>query len=168
MITGIQPAEAGDKPVYTLTYLSLSCSLASLVGQTSFSVFAQFKNTGSDTFKGYANIGVINESGRITPISTSHSIDLNPGYYYTGAFSYACTLSAPLNASDKILPIYSLDGTNWTVMAGAADALSLDYDVIVLSDCTSSVTPEVQHVNLEDMQRIGAQIMTLDEIKNHS
>lgn len=37
------------------------------------------------------------------------------------------------------------------------DALSLDYDVIVLSDCTSSVTPEVQHVNLEDMQRIGAQ-----------
>ena len=122
MITGIQPAEAGDKPVYTLTYLSLSCSLASLVGQTSFSVFAQFKNTGSDTFKGYANIGVINESGRITPISTSHSIDLNPGYYYTGAFSYACTLSAPLNASDKILPIYSLDGTNWTVMAGAADA----------------------------------------------
>ena len=48
------------------------------------------------------------------------------------------------------------------------DALSLDYDVIVLSDCTSSVTPQVQRANLEDMQRIGAQIMTLDEIKNHS
>ena len=47
------------------------------------------------------------------------------------------------------------------------DALSLDYDVVVLSDCTSSVTPEVQRTNLEDMQRIGAEIMTLDEIKNH-
>ena len=47
-------------------------------------------------------------------------------------------------------------------------ALSLDYDVVVLSDCTSSVTPQVQRANLEDMQRIGAQIMTLNEIKNHS
>ncbi len=46
------------------------------------------------------------------------------------------------------------------------DALSLDYDVVVLSNCTSSVTPEVQRANLEDMQRIGAQIMTLNEMKN--
>ena len=45
------------------------------------------------------------------------------------------------------------------------DALSLDYDVIVLSDCTSSVTEEVQHANLADMARIGARIMTVDELK---
>lgn len=122
MIMGIKPAEAGDKPVYALTYLSLSSSLASLVGQTSFSVSARFKNTGGDTFKGYANIGVINGDGRIMPISTSRSIDLPLGNSYKYAFSYACTLSAPLSASDKILPIYSLDDTNWTVMAGAADA----------------------------------------------
>lgn len=122
MIMGIKSAEAGDKPVYALTYLSLSSSLASLVGQTSFSVSARFKNTGGDTFKGYANIGVINGDGRIVPISTSRSIDLPLGHSYKDAFSYACTLSAPLSASDKILPIYSLDGTNWTVMAGAADA----------------------------------------------
>ena len=49
----------------------------------------------------------------------------------------------------------------------AYDGISLDYNVIAL-DCTSSVTPQVQRANLEDMQRIGAQIMTLDEIKNHS
>ena len=47
------------------------------------------------------------------------------------------------------------------------DALSLDYDVVVLSDCTSSVTPAVQTANLEDMQRIGTKIMTLEEYKNH-
>lgn len=40
------------------------------------------------------------------------------------------------------------------------DALSLDYDVIVLSDCTSSVSDAVQRANLEDMQRIGAKIIT--------
>lgn len=45
------------------------------------------------------------------------------------------------------------------------DALSLDYDVIVLSDCTSSVTEEVQRANLADMARIGARIMTADELK---
>lgn len=45
------------------------------------------------------------------------------------------------------------------------DALSLDYEVIVLSDCTSSVTADVQQANLADMSRIGARIMTLDELK---
>lgn len=45
------------------------------------------------------------------------------------------------------------------------DALSLDYDVIVLSDCTSSVTEKVQRANLADMARIGAGIMTVDELK---
>lgn len=47
------------------------------------------------------------------------------------------------------------------------DALSLDYNVIVLSDCTSSVTQEVQDANLADMARVGAQIMTLNELKMH-
>lgn len=47
------------------------------------------------------------------------------------------------------------------------DALSLDYDAVVLSDCTSSVNDAVQTANLEDMQRIGAKIMTLEEMKKH-
>ncbi len=47
------------------------------------------------------------------------------------------------------------------------DALSLDYDVVVLSDCTSSISDAVQQSNLEDMQRAGAKIMTLEELKNH-
>ena len=40
------------------------------------------------------------------------------------------------------------------------DALSLDYNVAVLSDCTSSATPEIQASNLRDMENIGAQILT--------
>lgn len=34
-----------------------------------------------------------------------------------------------------------------------------------LSDCTSSVTEEVQRANLADMARIGARIMTVDGLK---
>lgn len=45
------------------------------------------------------------------------------------------------------------------------DALSLDYDVIVLSDCTSSVTEAVQQANLADMARLGVRILTADELK---
>ena len=48
------------------------------------------------------------------------------------------------------------------------DALSLDYDAIVLSDCTSSVTEEVQRANLGDMERIGAQIETVEGLKSSS
>lgn len=44
------------------------------------------------------------------------------------------------------------------------DALSLDYDVTVLSDCTSSVTEQVQRQNLEDMARVGARIASSAEL----
>lgn len=47
------------------------------------------------------------------------------------------------------------------------DALSLDYDVVVLSDCTSSVSDAVQTANLEDIQRAGAKVITLEQLKNH-
>ena len=39
------------------------------------------------------------------------------------------------------------------------DALSLNYNVAVIEDCTSSRTPEVQAANIEDMAFIGAHIM---------
>ena len=66
-------------------------------------------------------------------------------------------------------------GTDTVILAGTTtpncirtscyDALSLDYDVVVLSDCTSSVTEGVQRANLADMARICARIMTSEELK---
>lgn len=44
------------------------------------------------------------------------------------------------------------------------DAISLDYDAVVLSDCTSSVTDAVQAANLADMQRIGAAVCRSTEL----
>ena len=44
------------------------------------------------------------------------------------------------------------------------DAISLDYDVTVLRDCTSSATDEIQRGNLADMERAGARLMDSDEL----
>ena len=43
------------------------------------------------------------------------------------------------------------------------DAVSLDYKVVVLSDCCSSNTEEIQRANLLDMGNIGAKILSSDE-----
>jgi nicotinamidase-related amidase len=39
------------------------------------------------------------------------------------------------------------------------DAICLDYEVTVLSDCTSSATEEIQQSNLRDMANVGARII---------
>lgn len=41
----------------------------------------------------------------------------------------------------------------------AYDAIALEYNVAVAFDCTSSATEEIQRVNLEDMARIGVQLV---------
>ena len=39
------------------------------------------------------------------------------------------------------------------------DAIALEYNAVVLTDCCSSHTEEIQRVNLEDMARAGAVLM---------
>ncbi|MBQ3009723.1 MAG: cysteine hydrolase [Oscillospiraceae bacterium] len=49
------------------------------------------------------------------------------------------------------------------IRATVFDAISLDYNTVVLDDCTSSVNEEVQRVNMLGMQSIGAVIATADD-----
>ena len=61
-------------------------------------------------------------------------------------------------------------GVNTVLLAGTTtpncirttcyDALSLDYNTVVLRDCVSSVTEEIQRVNLQDMENAGAKILS--------
>lgn len=44
--------------------------------------------------------------------------------------------------------------------------MPLDYNVVILEDCTSSRTPEVQRANIGDMACIGAAIMTCTEFES--
>ncbi|MCI1657086.1 MAG: cysteine hydrolase [Lachnospiraceae bacterium] len=39
------------------------------------------------------------------------------------------------------------------------DGLSLDYEVVIVADCCSSNTEEIQQANLRDMENIGAEIV---------
>lgn len=64
-------------------------------------------------------------------------------------------------------------GTETIILAGTTtpncirttcyDGISLDYNVAVLSDCTSSNSEEIQVSNLRDMANVGAVILTSDE-----
>lgn len=54
------------------------------------------------------------------------------------------------------------------VRTSCYDAVALDYNVIVLPQCCSSQTEEIQRVNLADMERIGAQMMTLEQFAQYS
>ena len=64
-------------------------------------------------------------------------------------------------------------GINKVILAGTTtpncirttcyDAISLDYNVTVLSDCTSSKTAEIQESNLRDMANVGAEIISSAE-----
>ncbi len=49
------------------------------------------------------------------------------------------------------------------IRATVFDAISLDYNTVVLSDCVSSVNEEVQRVNLLGMETIGAVIATAED-----
>lgn len=49
------------------------------------------------------------------------------------------------------------------IRATCYDAISLEYNVAVIEDCTSSVTKDIQQANILDMRNIGAQILTSDE-----
>ena len=54
------------------------------------------------------------------------------------------------------------------IRATAYDANSLDYNVIVLEDATSAQTEEIQRVNLQDMERMGAIIMNFQTFQNYN
>lgn len=49
------------------------------------------------------------------------------------------------------------------IRATVTDALSLDYQTTVISDCCSAQTPEIAAANLTDISNLGALCLTLDE-----
>ena len=49
------------------------------------------------------------------------------------------------------------------IRATVFDSISLDYNTVVLDDCTSSVNEEIQRVNMQGMQTIGAVIANAED-----
>lgn len=47
----------------------------------------------------------------------------------------------------------------------AADAMSYDYDVTVVTDCCSAKTPEIASANITDIKNMGIECITLEELQ---
>lgn len=52
------------------------------------------------------------------------------------------------------------------IRATVYDALSYDYDVIVVSDATASNSQKIQKNNLNDMEKMGVKLLNTEEIVN--
>ena len=100
-------------------------------------------------------------------LSTAMPFEILPGDYHIVKPRYSAFFATNL---DLILRRMNMEqivliGTTTPncIRATAYDGISLDYDVMVLSDCTSSIAPAVQASNLEDMSRVGVKILSSAE-----
>jgi len=63
-----------------------------------------------------------------------------------------------------------ISGTQYPncIRGTAADAMSYDYDVTVVTDCCSAKTPEIASANITDMKNMGIKCTSLEELQNSS
>ncbi len=147
MTIGIAKPEEGETEVCELKYRSLSTSSNPAI-ETEFDVVPQIYNIGSIRFTGWVNVAVIRQDGTIgTHISTNEYISALEQRYYRDC-SFKCQLQASLSEGEKIMPIYSTDGSNWQIMYGVPEApLYIDMTGIV-GGADESGDPEEKPANV--------------------
>ena len=107
--------------------------------------------------------------GSTGPISVENppEFDRRPEDYEIIKPRYSAFFQTPLDLLLRRLGVDTvlLAGTTTPncIRTTCYDAVSLDYNVVVLSDCCSSNTEEIQRANLLDMGNIGARILTSEE-----
>ena len=60
-----------------------------------------------------------------------------------------------------------ISGTQYPncIRGTAADAMSYDYDVTVVTDCCSAKTPEIASANITDMKNMGIECISLEDLQ---
>ena len=100
-------------------------------------------------------------------LSADMPFEVIPGDYETIKPRYSAFFATSLDLILRRLQVDELILAGTTtpncIRATAYDGLSLDYGITVLSDCTSSVTDEIQQSNLRDMENVGAVIAGSEE-----
>lgn len=127
-----------------------------------------YRADGSDVEK--PRLAAWREGGRpLSPgcspeISQAMPADWGEGDYHVVKPRYSAFFATGLDLLLRRLGVQAvlLAGTTTPncIRATCFDALSLDYDVTVLSDCTSSAAEEIQQSNLRDMAALGAEVCT--------
>ena len=97
--------------------------------------------------------------------STQHPLQLSPqpGDYTITKHRFSAFFQTELDLILRRLDIRTviLAGTTTPncIRTTCYDAISLEYNAVVLTDCCSSQSGEIQAANLSDMQRVGAIMM---------
>lgn len=140
-------------------------------GSPVFHVIRSYASDGSDVEA--CRWPVWNEGGRplseLDPESAAlpHELSAQPGDRVIVKPRFSAFFQTQLDLILRRLGITTvvLAGTTTPncVRSTCYDALSLGYNVVLLEDCTSSRTPEVQQANIEDMRFIGATVIDCDE-----
>ncbi len=60
-----------------------------------------------------------------------------------------------------------ISGTQYPncIRGTAADAMSYDYDVTVVTDCCSAKAPEIASANIADMENMGIECISLEKFQ---
>lgn len=136
-----------------------------------------YRADGSDVeltrWAGWVSGGRAMTPGSLGPVSAQAPAGLQPqpGDYTIIKPRWSAFFQTELDLLLRRLDVRTviLTGTSTPncVRATAYDANALDYNVVVLADCTSSRNEEAQRVNLEDMACMGAVIMTEADFRHY-
>lgn len=107
----------------------------------------------------------------MTPGSTGpHSVEIpaemapKPGDYTLFKPRFSAFFQTELDLMLRRLGVNTLLLTGTTtpncIRTTCYDGISLDYNIVILTDCCSSNSEEIQQSNLRDMENIGAVLMT--------
>ncbi|MDD5823533.1 MAG: cysteine hydrolase [Firmicutes bacterium] len=133
-----------------------------------FYIKRQYREDGSDveiTRRKVWENGKPLAPGSTGPLSEEFSAELTPkdGDYVIVKPRWSAFFGTELDIMLRGLDVNTVILTGTTtpncVRTTCYDANSLNYNVVILEDCTSSMTEEIQKANIEDMERMGAVIL---------
>lgn len=141
-----------------------------------FFVKRQYRENGSDVeltrYDKWKN-GKPLAPGSHGPLSEEFPVELTPGEddYVIVKPRWSAFFGTELDIILRRLQIRTVVLTGTTtpncIRTTCYDANSLEYNVVILEDCCSSMTPEIQKANIEDMERMGAIISSSEAFSNN-
>lgn len=128
-----------------------------------------YRKNGSDVeftrYESWANGGRYLAPGSTGPLSIDVPKEFQPeaGDYTIVKLRFSAFFQTELDLILRRLGIKTVFLTGTTtpncIRTTCYDGLSLDYNIVIIEDCCSSNTEEIQRVNMADMQRAGAVVI---------
>lgn len=157
----------------TLPDCSAAAKKARQSGIPVFFIKRQYRSNGSDVefarYSSWKEGGSAMTPGSHGPISEEFPPELQPqeGDYILVKPRFSAFFATPLDLILRRLGIDTVLLTGTTtpncIRTTCYDALSLDYNTVILPECCSSQTKDIQCANLRDMKAAGAVLLPLSD-----